>query len=362
MGKKALIRRALYGGKAAGRDFRNHLRACMRHLEFESCLADPDVWMRPAGKADGQGHYEFTSLHTDDVLCVSENPEQTIRTGVGKYFELKEESVGPPKTHLGGHLRKVTLENGAKAWSFSSSQHVQASVKNVEDCVSKRDWKPPAKAETPLTTIHRPELDVSHESNSTDSSHCQSLIGILRWMVELGRVDMCPEVSVMSSHLALPREGHLQQPLHVFACLKKYHNAEMVFDPSDPVIDHSKFAQHDWASSEFGAELNETMPENVPEPRGMGFVMSAMVDADHAADTTTRRSRTGFLVHLNSAPIYWMSKKQNSVETSSFGSECMAMKQCNGFLLSGLLSSSVQPFRRCSRLPRLVISARAACS
>ena len=29
VGKKALIRRALYGGKAAGRDFRNHLRDCM---------------------------------------------------------------------------------------------------------------------------------------------------------------------------------------------------------------------------------------------------------------------------------------------------------------------------------------------
>ena len=61
-------------------------------------------------------------------------------------------------------------------------------------------------------------------------------------------------------------------------------------------------------------------------------MMSAMVDADHAADTTTRRSRTGFLVHLNSAPIYWMSKKQNSVESSSFGSEFTAMKQCTEHL------------------------------
>ena len=62
----------------------------------------------------------------------------------------------------------------------------------------------------------------------------------------------------------------------------------MVFDPSEPVIDHSKFELHDWASS--GAELSEHMPDNMPQPRGMGFVMSAMVDADHAADTTTRRS------------------------------------------------------------------------
>ena len=52
VGKVALINRALYSGKKAGSDFRNHLRSCMRHLDFTSCLADPDVWMRPAKKTD----------------------------------------------------------------------------------------------------------------------------------------------------------------------------------------------------------------------------------------------------------------------------------------------------------------------
>ena len=45
VGKVALIHQALYGGKSAGADFRNHLRSCMRHLDFVSCPADPDVWM-----------------------------------------------------------------------------------------------------------------------------------------------------------------------------------------------------------------------------------------------------------------------------------------------------------------------------
>ena len=66
----------------------------------------------------------------------------------------------------------------------------------------------------------------------------------------------------------------------------------------------------------------------MPEPQGMGFIMRAKVDADHAADTVTRRSQTGFLVFLNSALIHWSSKKQTSVESSSFGSEFIAMKQC----------------------------------
>ncbi len=50
------------------------------------------------------------------------------------------------------------------------------------------------------------------------------------------------------------------------------------------------------------------------------------VDADHAGDKITRRSRTGFFVFLNSAPIIWHSKRQSTVETSVFGSEFVAMK------------------------------------
>ena len=48
---------------------------------------------------------------------------------------------------------------------------------------------------------------------------------------------------------------------------------------------------------------------------------------DHAGDSVTQRSRTGFIIFLNSAPIFWFSKKQTSVETSTFGSEFIAMKQ-----------------------------------
>ena len=95
-------------------------------------------------------------------------------------------------------------------------------------------------------------------------------------MVELGRVDICLEVSMMSSHMAMPRKGHLEQLLHIFAYLSKYHNTEMVFDSSDPVIDESKYQRRDWTSSEFGhlpAEIQ--VPPNMPQPRGQGFTVRA---------------------------------------------------------------------------------------
>ena len=60
----------------------------------------------------------------------------------------------------------------------------------------------------------------------------------------------------------------------------------------------------------------------------IGFMMRAFVDSDHIGDMITRRSRTGFVIFLNNAPIYWYSKKQGSCETSSFGSKFIAMKSC----------------------------------
>jgi hypothetical protein len=306
----------------------------MRHLDFVSCPADPDVWMRPGKKADGSAYWEYLLLYTDDALCVSETPENTLRNDLGKFFELKEGSIGPPKIYLGGGVRKVQLDDNVKAWAFSSSQYVQAAVKNVEAYLEKQErWKMPSVAETPMVTAYRPELDVSLELGDVDAAYYMSLIGVLRWMVELGRVDICLEVSMMSSHLALPREGHLKQLFNIFAHLKKYHNTELVYDPSIPEIDKSKFEQKDWTSSEFGhIQGQEELPANMPEPRGLGFVMRAKVDADHASDTVTRRSRTGFLVYLNCSLVHWLSKKQTSVESSSFGSEFIAMKQCCEYL------------------------------
>jgi hypothetical protein len=306
----------------------------MRHLNFESCLADPDVWMRLAAlKPDGSEYYEYVLIYTDDVLVVTTNGEHILRDGIERYFDLKEESIGPPKIYLGGHLQKVELKNGVKAWAFSSSQYVQEAVQNIEKYLDQKGGKLPTKAETPIQTLFCPELDVSPELNPTDAAYFQSIIGILRWIAELGRIDICLEVSMLSSHLALPREGHLAQTFHVFSYLKKYHKTEMVFDPSDPVVDESMFDLKDWTSSEFGHVAGEEQkPTNMTQPRGLGFVIRAKVDADHGADTTTRRSRTGFLVFLNSAPIYWMSEKQVSVESSSFGSKFCTMKNCCEYL------------------------------
>ena len=64
----------------------------------------------------------------------------------------------------------------------------------------------------------------------------------------------------------------------------------------------------------------------MPLPRGEAISMHCFVDSDHAGNTVTRRSQTGLLLFVNNALIVWYSKRQNTVETSTFGSEFIAMK------------------------------------
>ena len=104
-------------------------------------------------------------------------------------------------------------------------------------------------------------IDNSDELGDEEASYYQSLIGILRWMVELGRVDICTEVSMMSSHLALPRKGHLTALTHVFAYLKAHHNSDMVFDPSEPDLDMANFPREDWSLSIYGDAKEEPSSE-----------------------------------------------------------------------------------------------------
>ena len=306
IGKLALNIRAAYGLKSTGADFRNHLRNCMEHLGYEYCKSDPDVWMRSATRIDGLDYYEYILLYVYDCLCISENPKPALLQ-VEKYFPIKPASLGPPKTYLGGTVSKIQLPNGIHAWAFSSLQYVHEAVKSVEEHLEKEDKKLMSKKlDTPIPTSYSPDLDITPEQISIDAAYYQSLVGILRWIVELGRVDICLEASLISSHLALPREVHLDKLFHIFVYLNWKHRARMIFDPTYPSIYNDGLPRHDW-EKHYG-EVKEVIPTNAPVSRGKGFDMIGYVHADLAGDKVIRRSRTGFVIYLNQGTIYLFSQ------------------------------------------------------
>ena len=138
------------------------------------------------------------------------------------------------------------MANSQKCWAFGSTQYIRAAVDNVEEYLGTKGQKLQTKAKTPLSSEYRPEVDISDEIDEEEASYFQSLIGVFCWILELGRVDICCELSMFSSHLALPRQGHLEEVLHMFAYLKIHTNSEMVFDPSRVEFDNNLFPKKDW--------------------------------------------------------------------------------------------------------------------
>ena len=68
------------------------------------------------------------------------------------------------------------------------------------------------------------------------------------------------------------------------------------------------------------------MPPDIIKPLGKEVVMHCFVDVDRAGEKLTRHSSSGFIIFLHMAPIYYCSKRQHTVKTSTLGSEFMAMK------------------------------------
>ena len=76
---------------------------------------------------------------------------------------------------------------------------------------------------TPLEPDYHPEVDTSPLlDDDRAKNYCQSMIGILLWASELGRIDVTQEVGLMARLGALPREGHFDAVVRMFAYLKKH--------------------------------------------------------------------------------------------------------------------------------------------
>jgi hypothetical protein len=136
----------------------------------------------------------------------------------------------------------------------------------------------------------------------------------------------------MSRFNMLPGEGHLKAVKRILSYLKTFPKGKVITDTSYP--DHSMYPVEDHSHwMEFYPDVGEEIPKDLPPEKGPRVRMTVYVDADHAHDLVTRRSITGILVMLNNTPIRRISKRQKTVETSTYGSEMVASRISTEFIL-----------------------------
>ena len=130
------------------------------------------------------------------------------------------------------------------AWSTSPRDYVNNAVKTVESLLVEdgEGYTLKNNAKNPFPNEYKPELDVTDELPSHLVSCYLQLIGIARWAVEIGRIDIFLETSLLSQYQANPRVGHLEAAYHVFAYLKKHPDmGKIVYDPIKPPVNESSF-------------------------------------------------------------------------------------------------------------------------
>ena len=129
---------------------------------------------------------------------------------------------------------------------------------------------------------------------------------------------------------------------HISRYLKKVNSGYVVMDPTQWDIEwigekgEAQPQERARYMKELYPDAKDNLPHDMLKPLGKGVNIGCFVDADHAGNKITRRSHTGVIIFLNSSPIIWYSKRQKTVESSTFGSELVAMKQAMD-MIEGLI-------------------------
>ena len=330
-GSVMIIAKALYGLKSSGAAWRAKLAETMRTIGYVPTQADPDVWIKRATKPNGQEYYSYMLVYVDDVMHIHHDPSIDMKL-LSKFYRLKD-GIGSPSRYLGANIDKVQLEDGRIVWSMTCVDYISGAIKSVNSMLEedKASLKMFGDGHRPYPSSYRPEIDVTGLLSDILINRYQQLIGMLRWSVELGRVDIQTEISCLSQHLCAPREGHLKAVYQVFRYLQKNltkNPGRIAFDPlleyDDERIFNGPIDKNEWI--DFYPDACEAMPRDMPEPLGKPVLIRVWVDANHAGNLANRRSHSGILIYANNALVQFFSKRQNTVESSSFGSELVALR------------------------------------
>jgi len=317
-GKRLIIDKALCGLKSSSARFHEHLSQKLRTMGFKPSKADPDLWM----KRIDDGTCEHVARFVDDVIAFAKDPMR-IMEELKKTYTMK--GVGKPQHYLGGDV--VDLPDEWKKENITCAFSAQTYIKNCVPKLAKMCGKGTFQTHrTPFSEDCHPELNVTPLCDAENISKFKSLVGSANWIITLGRFDIAYAVSTLSCYTMAPQIGHFKAMERVFGYLHKFQDGKLIIDTAEPPVKHKAMFSTGFSWSEFYPDAEENVPRDMPDPMGALATLLCYVDADHARDKVTCRSVTGIILLLNNTPIAWLSKRQKTVETSTYGSELVAAR------------------------------------
>jgi len=311
-GCKIIIKKALYGLATSARQWNLALGDMIRKLGFVPTRADPDLWIKdsPCGKG-----YEYIATYVDNIIIVSKDPKVYMNK-IKEVFPIRNEEVNP-SYYLGSNISLKS--NGIM--KISSEKYIAEILRRYQDKNG-----PIREEKTPAAANDHPEEDDTPKLNPEGITEFQSIMGVCQWISTAGRLDITYAVSSLSRFCANPREGHLRRAIKILGYLKKYPKRGYFIDPRDPILN----VKYENIKPDFGNQYQdfiEEIDDRLPIEKMKELAITIFCDSNHGHDKRTGKSITGIIVFVGRTPIYWCSKRQSSVQTSTFGAEFIALKK-----------------------------------
>ncbi|CDR49806.1 hypothetical protein NBRC10512_003240 [Rhodotorula toruloides] len=283
------LKRAAYGLPQSGHAFHLKVKDKLDQLDFVSLSDGVTLYIGRRG-----GDYVVLVVYVDDGLIAGK--KALVEDIVGELQEDFDVTFGGPvdgKTFLGRDV-KHDPQTGS----------VRVSVKSqIERALKKHGFED-------LKPLHMPIqpgiVYVEWDGEAIKPSEYLSAVGSLLF-IAVTRVDIQYAVDVASRYSSNPGPKHWELVKRIFAYLSVTRDVAL----------------------EMGLSRSD----------GSGLV--AFVDADHGGDVETRRSTTGVVVQLDGTTILTISRRQSSVQLSTFQAELNAVVVALGELewISSVISS-----------------------
>ena len=128
----------------------------------------------------------------------------------------------------------------------------------------------------------------------------------------------------LGSYRAAPIIGHLDIEKRLYSYLRNYKKTLIKFRTEIPNYEMYEIESTTWYCVYH--PCSDHIPTDAPEPRGKSVLTTTFKDSNLLFDYMTGRSVTGIIHMMNNTPIDWFCKKQNTIETYTYGSEFTASR------------------------------------
>ena len=153
-------------------------------MGFESCKAEPDIWMRKNGNL-----YEYIAVYVDDLAIAAKEP-QSITNILSEKYNFKLKGTG----HISFHLGCDFFRDENDVLCYAPRKYIERMMSTYFDLFGE---KPKTSVTSPLEKGDHPELDVYTLLDDYGFQRYQSLIGALQWLISLGRIDIMTHVMTL---------------------------------------------------------------------------------------------------------------------------------------------------------------------